>query len=84
MTLYRTYSKLEISKIFGVNRSTIYSWERQGLPFRPPERSGRPAKVDFEEALHWYLDYEEIKGTSEEGLAILEKAIRERKSRFYG
>ncbi|MBY0246031.1 MAG: hypothetical protein K2Q17_00075 [Nitrospiraceae bacterium] len=82
--LYWTYSKQQIAAIFGVNRSTVYSWEGRGLPVRRPERSGRPAKVDFEEALRWFLDYEEIRGTSKEGLEILEKAIRERKAKYYG
>lgn len=84
MMLYRKYSKQQLAAIFGVNRSTVYSWESRGLPVRPPERSGRPAKVDFEEALSWYLINEEIKGTSEEGLEILEKTIRERKAKYYG
>lgn len=84
MTLFRTYSKQQIARIFGVNRSTVYSWENSGLPVRPPERPGRPAKVDFESALGWFLQHEEIKGTSEQGLEILEAAIRQRKEKFYG
>jgi len=82
--LYRTFSKLQIAKIFAVNRSTVYAWEVNGMPVRPPERSGRPAKVDFEAALDWYLEYEEIKGRSEEGLAIIEDAIRKRKAKYFG
>lgn len=82
--LYKAFSKLQIAAIFGVNRSTIYSWESRGLPVRPPERSGRPAKVDFEEALAWYLASEEARGVSDEGLAILEAAIRKRKATHYG
>jgi len=82
--LYRTFSKMQIAKIFSVNRTTVYSWEAKGLPVRPPERSGRHAKVDFERALEWYLIYEESKGTSEEGLAVLETAVRERKKQYFG
>lgn len=82
--LYRTYSKQQLAAIFGVNRSTIYAWEGRGLPIREPGRYGRPARVDFEEALKWYLDNEEIRGTAEEGLEILEKAIRHRKDKYYG
>ncbi len=84
MTLYKAFSKMQIARIFGVNRSTVYAWENDGLPVRPPERPGRSAKVDFESALGWYLDREEIRGASEEGLAIIEKAIRERKTKHYG
>ena len=84
MTIYRTYSKLTIAKLFGVARSTVYAWEGRGLPIREPGRFGRPARVDFEEALTWYLSNEEIKGTSEQGLEILEKTIRERKAKFFG
>lgn len=75
---------MQIAKIFSVNRSTIYDWERHGLPVRQPGRHGRPAQLDFEEALEWYLSNEEIKGVSEEGLAILERAVRERKAKYYG
>lgn len=84
MKLYKAFSKQQIARIFGVNRGTIYNWERHGLPIRPPERPGRSARVDFESALSWYLEHEEIRGTSEEGLEILEKAIRERKAKYYG
>lgn len=84
MTLYRTFSKQQIARIFHVNRGTIYSWEIKGLPVRPPERPGRPAKIDFEAALEWYLHNEEIRGVSEEGLEILEQTIRERKENCYG
>ncbi|MDC8451059.1 MAG: hypothetical protein LV473_22310 [Nitrospira sp.] len=75
---------MQIAKIFAVNRLTIYSWEHDGFPVRPPDRPGRPAKVDFEEALSWYLEREEEKGVSEEGLEILGSAIRERKAKHYG
>lgn len=84
MTLYRAFSKLQIAKIFSVNRSTVYSWEVRGCPVRQPGRNGRPAKMDFEEVLEWYLDDEDARGTSEEGLKLLEKAIRERKAKCYG
>ncbi len=84
MTLFKTFSKQQIAKLFGVNRTTIYSWENNGLPVRQPERPGRPAKVDFEEALDWYLNYQDARGVSEEGLDILEKGIRERKAKYYG
>lgn len=40
--------------------------------------------MDFEEVLEWYLDDEDARGTSEEGLKLLEKAIRERKAKCYG
>lgn len=83
MSLYRTYSKQQIARIFGVNRGTVYNWENNGLPVRPPERHGRPAKIDFEAALEWYLDREDILGTSEEGLKILEQAIRSRREKHY-
>lgn len=78
------FSKQKIAKIFGVNRSTVYAWENKGLPVQPPGRPGRPAKVEFEMALDWFLTHEFIKGTSEEGLEILERTIRERKSKYYG
>ncbi len=84
MTVFRTYSKLQIARIFFVNRSTVYDWECHGLPVRQPGRHGRPAKLDFEEVLAWYLAEEEIKGTSDEGLEILEHAIRERKKKYFG
>ncbi len=84
MTLYRTFSKMQIAKIFGVNRLTVYNWENNGCPGRPPERAGRPAKMDFEQVLDWYLSEEEIRGVSEKGLAILEEAIRERKRKHFG
>lgn len=84
MTVFRTFSKLQIAKIFAVNRSTIYDWERHGLPVRQQGRHGRSAKLDFEEVLEWYLFQEEIKGVSEEGLDILEEGIRGRKDKYYG
>jgi transposase len=84
MQLYKTFSKQQIARILGVNRGTIYSWESHGFPVRPPERPGRSARVDFDSALEWFLDYQEMKGVSDEGLAILEEAIRTRKERFYG
>ncbi len=84
MTVFRTFSKLQIAKIFAVNRSTIYDWERHGLPVRQQGRHGRSAKFDFEEVLEWYLFQEEIKGVSEEGLDILEEGIRGRKDKYYG
>lgn len=84
MTLYRSFSKMQIAKIFGVNRATVYNWENRGCPTRAPERPGRPAKLDFDEVLEWYLAQEEIKGVSEAGLEILEKTILERKKKHYG
>lgn len=84
MTLFRTYSKLKIARIFSVNRLTIYNWESRGCPTRAPERPGRPAKMIFEDVLQWYLAQEEIKGVSEEGLQILEAAIRKRKNEHDG
>lgn len=84
MSLFRTFSKLQMAKIFAVSRSTIYDWENRGCPVCQPGRHGRPAKLDFEAVLAWYLDEEAIRGTSEKGLEILEKAIRERKARHYG
>mgnify|MGYP002403269325 CR=1 FL=1 len=84
MTLYRAFSKLQIAKIFAVSRSTIYDWEIRGCPVRQPGRHGRPAKLDFEEVLRWHLDDEDIRGTPEQGLRILEQAIRERKAKYYG
>jgi hypothetical protein len=84
MKLYKTVSKQQITRTFGINRGTIYSWEGHGFPVRPPERPGRSSRVDFESALEWFLNYQQIKGVSDEGLAILEQAIRERKERFYG
>lgn len=83
MTLYKTYSKAQIARIFGVNRGSIYNWESKGLPVRQPERPGRPAKIDFEAALQWFLDREDMLGTSEEGLKILEQAIRSRREKHY-
>lgn len=84
MTLLKTYSKQRLAKIFGVNRTTIYSWESHGLPVRQPERVGRPARIDFEEALIWFLNYQDARGVSEKGLDILENVIRERKAKYYG
>lgn len=84
MTLYRTFSKLQLAKIFGVNRATIYAWESNGLPVRQPQRPGQPAKVDFEAALTWYLKYQDALGVSGKGLEILENVIRERKMRCFG
>jgi len=83
MSLYRTFSKQQIARIFHVNRGTVYNWESNGFPVRPPERPGRPAKIDFEAALEWYLFNEEIQGVSEEGLKILEQAVRSRKEKYY-
>jgi len=83
MSLYRTFSKQQIARIFAVNRATIYAWEGKGFPVRQPERPGRPAKIDFEQALSWFLDNEDIRGTSEEGLKILEEAVRSRKEKYY-
>lgn len=84
MTLYRSFSKMQIARIFAVSRSTVYDWEIRGCPVRPPGRRGRPAQLDFEKVIEWYLGEEDIKGISEEGLAIIEKAIRERKTKYYG
>jgi transposase len=75
---------MQIARIFGVNRLTVYNWEGNGLPLRPPERPGRPAKIDFEEALDWYIEWEENRGVSEDGLKILEESVRSRKERYYG
>lgn len=83
MSLYRTFSKQQIARILGVNRGTIYNWEGEGFPVRQPERPGRPAKIDFEAALEWYLANEEMHGVSENGLEILEQAIRSRKEKYY-
>lgn len=83
MNLYKTFSRQQIARIFGVNRGTVYNWEKNGLPVRPPERPGRPAKIDFEVALEWYLVHEEIKGVSENGLEILEQVVRSRKEKHY-
>ncbi|MDR4469828.1 MAG: hypothetical protein MRJ68_16285 [Nitrospira sp.] len=83
-SLHRKFSKLEIAKIFSINRTTVYSWEGAGLPVRLPARPGRAARIDFEEALAWFLQHEEIKGVSDEGLELLENAVRERKRRLYG
>lgn len=82
--LYRTFSKMQIAAIFGVSRSTIYDWQIAGCPVRPPDRPGRPAKLDFEQVLEWYLTHQEIKGVSEDGLKIIEHAIRDREARIYG
>jgi transposase len=84
MKLYKAFSKMQIARIFGVNRGTIYAWEGHGFPVRPPERPGRSSKVDFDSALEWFLNYQEVKGVSEEGLEILEEAIRERKRQHFG
>lgn len=82
--IYSTFSKLQIARIVGVNRGTVYNWEIRGCPVRQHGRHGRPAKLDFEEVLDWYLNEEDIKGTSTEGLVILEQTIRERKEKYYG
>lgn len=83
MTVFRTYSKLQIAKIFAVSRSTIYDWEIRGCPVREPGRHGRPAKMDFEAVLEWYLFEEEIRGVSEEGRQIIGNNIRERKNKYF-
>lgn len=75
---------MQIARVFSVNRSTIYAWEIAGCPVQEPGRYGRRAKMDFEAVLDWYLGREEVKGVSEEGLEILEKAVRERKDKYYG
>lgn len=82
--IHKTFSKSAIARIFGVDRLTVYGWERHYFPFRPPERPGRPARIDFESALSWYLDREAGRGVSEEGLQLLEKVIRDRKEHCYG
>lgn len=84
MTLYRTFSKQQIAKIFAVNRSTVYAWEVRGCPVHQPGRHGRPAKMDFEAVLTWFLEDEDIRGTTEKGLEVLEQVIRERKAKYYG
>lgn len=84
MTLYRTFSKMQIARIFSVSRSTVYDWESRGLPVLQAGRHGRPAKLDFEAVLQWYLDEEEMKGVPEKGLEILEGAVRKRKEQHYG
>ena len=84
MKLYRAFSKMQMARIFSVCRSTIYDWEIRGCPVRQPGRHGRPAKMDFEEVLEWWLGEEEIKGVSSEGLKILERAVRRRKEQCYG
>jgi transposase len=84
MKLFKTFSKRQIARIFGVNRGTVYAWEGHGFPVRSPEGPGQPAKLDFEEVLDWYLNHEETKGVSQEGLTILENVIRERKAKYYG
>ncbi|MFY4729113.1 hypothetical protein [Nitrospira sp. BLG_2] len=84
MTLFRTYSKMQIAKIFAVNRSTVYGWEIRGCPIHQASRPGRPAKMNFDEVLKWYLTQEEIKGVSEEGLELLEQTIVGRKREYYG
>lgn len=75
---------MQIARIFCVNRGTVYNWEIKGCPVEQPSRYGRPAKMDFEKVLDWYLVHEEIKGVSEKGLEMYEKVIRERKSKYYG
>lgn len=82
--IYKTFSKSQIARIFNVDRLTVYGWERHCFPFRPPERPGRPARIDFESALEWFLAREADRGVSDEGLQLLEKVIRERKEKCYG
>lgn len=82
MTLFRTYSKMQLAKIFAVSRSTIYDWEIRGCPVRESGKHGRPAKMHFEEVLAWYLSDQDVRGVSDEGLRILEQAILERKRKY--
>lgn len=84
MTIARSYSKMQIAKIFAVCRTTVYDWEARGCPIRQPGKHGRPAKLVFEEVLDWYLTHEEIKGVSSEGIKILEQTILARKQKYYG
>lgn len=75
---------MQIAKIFRVNRGTIYAWEIKGCPVEQPSRYGRPAKMNFEKVLDWFLVHQEIKGATEKGLELFEKVIRERKAKYYG
>lgn len=78
----KTFSKSRMAAIFGVNRTTIYSWEAAGCPVKPPVRPGARAELDFEDVLMWRLCQLEAHGFSEEWLEITEKVARERLSEF--
>jgi len=75
-------SKSRMAAIFGINRTTIYSWEAAGCPVKPPVRPGAYASLDFEEVLTWHLCQLEAHGHSEEWLEITEKVARGRLSKF--
>ena len=78
----QTFSKSRIAAIFGVNRTTLYSWEGLGCPVSPPLRPGSRAELDFEAVLEWRLCHLEALGASEEGLVLADKVIRERLSKL--
>ena len=78
----RTFSKLQIAKIFRVSRSAVYAWEVSGMPTVPPARRGYPARLDFEAVLEWRLCKLDIAGVSEAGLALEEQLARARMVQF--
>lgn len=78
----KTFSKSTIARIFGVNRTTVYSWENAGCPMMAPAQPGGPAELDFEAVLEWRLCQMEIYGASEAGLEIVEGVVRLRLRKF--
>jgi hypothetical protein len=46
-------TQIELADILGVDRSTIQSWSRQGMPHRKPEKNGLPASYNGPICINW-------------------------------
>jgi phage terminase Nu1 subunit (DNA packaging protein) len=50
---FQNLSQAELSQLLGVDRTTIRSWTRHGLPYREPETKGGKGSYCASICIHW-------------------------------
>ena len=72
-------SKNKAAAVFGVDRSTLFSWIRRGCPCIEAASPGLPAQLSFKEVLAWRKAHLLRKRwETDESIAEMEAATRER------
>ena len=73
------FSINKTAQIFDVDRTTVSSWIRRGLPHIPQIGLGRPAQLSFKEVLAWRkIDMMSQRWGTDESVVKMEAAARER------
>lgn len=76
------FSMNGIARLFGRDRASVYSWIRRGCPCIDATKPGLAAQLDFKEVLAWRKAYMARDRRSDEDIAEMEAAARERLRAF--